>query len=178
MHTPQLDDFIPTKIRTMPGHGMQYELIDGMLLVTPTALPEHQRAVAHLFRRLDRDLPGEYELFTSPLAYRPTKERCLLPDVMVMRRIDVGVLYLDKPPLLVVEVLSPSTRSSDLILKRGLYQDAGVPSYWLFDPAGEELTVLELENSVYVERAKVKGDDTFETTTPYDVCVVPADLVH
>lgn len=162
----------------MPAYGMQYELIDGLLLVTPTPLPEHQRAVAHLFRCLDRDRPNEHEVFTSPLDYRPTKNRCLLPDVVVMRRIDVGVLYLDKPPLLVVEVLSQSTRSSDLILKRGLYQDAGVPSYWLFDPAGEELTVLELENGVYVERARVKGEDTFETTTPYAVRVVPAELVR
>lgn len=158
--------------------GMRYELIDGQMLVTPAPIPLHQTAVLRLCCALESGCPAEYCVFPAPLDYRPTSKRSLQPDVMVVRRQDVGPTYIQKPPLLLVEVLSPSTRSTDLILKRGLYQDAGVPSYWLFDPAAEELTVLELENGVYVERARVKGEDVFEATTPFAVRVVPADLVR
>ncbi|WP_328991789.1 Uma2 family endonuclease [Kribbella sp. NBC_01245] len=177
MHTPPPSDIAPP-IADPAGNGAYYELVDGMRIVTPTPLPEHQRAVAQMFRWLDRNLPAELELFTSPLSYRPTYGRSLLPDLMVLHRTDVGLLYIDKPPLLLVEVVSSVTRSSDLLLKRSLYKEAGVPSYWLFDPAAEELTVLELENDTYVERANVKGQDAFKTTTPYDIRLVPADLVR
>jgi Uma2 family endonuclease len=58
-----------------------------------------------------------------------------------------------------------------------LYEQAGVASYWIFDPAQEELTVLELDGDKYVERAVVTGKDASEAELPFPVRVVPADLV-
>ena len=51
-----------------------------------------------------------------------------------MRREDATGRRLERAPLLVVEVLSPSTRTVDLVLKRRVLEEAGVPSYWLVDP--------------------------------------------
>jgi Uma2 family endonuclease len=58
-----------------------------------------------------------------------------------------------------------------------LYEQAGVASYWIFDPEDEQLTVLELLDGRYVERAVVKGSDAFEPTLPFPVRVVPAELL-
>ncbi|MFC0629066.1 Uma2 family endonuclease [Kribbella deserti] len=179
VQTLEPGDFTLADLDALPDDGKQYELVDGMLMMTPSPIPLHQRAVSQLFRCLDRNLPpDEFELFFAPLDYRPTDRRSLQPDLMLVRRVDVGLTHITKPPLLVIEVLSRATRSKDLVLKRSLYEEAGVPSYWLFDPIGEELTVLELDNGVYVERATVKGEDAFETTTPYDVRIIPAEMVR
>jgi Uma2 family endonuclease len=80
-------------------------------------------------------------------------------------------------PVLVVEVLSPSTRSIDLGTKRLAYEAAGVPAYWLVDPEVPSLTVLELDAGRYVERATVTGDDAFHADFPFAVTVIPARLL-
>ena len=59
-----------------------------------------------------------------------------------------------------------------------MYEEAGVPSYWLVDPAEPSLTVLELEGATYREVATVRGDEPFEATRPFPVSVVPADLIR
>jgi Uma2 family endonuclease len=80
--------------------------------------------------------------------------------------------------LLAVEILSPSTRTTDLILKRDLYERAGVESYWILDPEDAVLTVLELVSGRYVERGVVKDEEVFEAQLPFPVRIVPAELVR
>ncbi len=57
------------------------------------------------------------------------------------------------PPLLVVEVVSPGElqHSRDYIAKRTQYQDIGIPEYWLIDPQRQTVTLLMLQDAVYVE---------------------------
>ena len=101
----------------------------------------------------------------------------LEPDVLVARTADLTPARLEGPPLLAVEVLSPSTRRIDLGTKRLAYEAAGVPAYWLVDPEVPSLTVLELDAGRYVERATVTGEEAFEATFPFAVTVVPARLL-
>ena len=160
-----------------PDDGLRYELLDGMLLVTPAPAPVHQRAAFRVARSLDQVCPADLEVFIAPLDFRPTERRSLQPDVLVSRREDVGTKVIERPPLLVVEVLSPSTRSSDWMLKTQLYAEAGVPSYWLVDPDEPSLTVLELSGAAYVEKAVVLGNEVYDVAAPFGVRVVPAELV-
>jgi Uma2 family endonuclease len=53
-----------------------------------------------------------------------------------------------------------------------------VTSYWIFDPARQELTVLELSAGRYVRQAVVQGDEVFEAKLPYPVRIIPAELVR
>jgi Uma2 family endonuclease len=46
-------------------------------------------------------------------------------------------------PTLVVEVLSPTTRRRDLVQKRALYLDNGIPTLWLFDPDTRSVRVAQ-----------------------------------
>ena len=84
---------------------------------------------------------------------------------------------LEGPPLLAIEVLSPSTRRIDLGSKRLAYEAAGLPAYWLVDPDVPSLTVLELDAGRYVERATVTGEEPFHATFPFSMTVVPARLL-
>lgn len=77
---------------------------------------------------------------------------------------------------LVVEVLSPSNRTTDLVTKRVDYAAAGIPSYWLVDPEVPSVTVLELEGNSYAEAAVVRGDEPYAATEPFAVTVVPSAL--
>ncbi|WP_433023434.1 Uma2 family endonuclease [Kribbella sp. CA-294648] len=120
---------------------MRYELVDGQLLVTPAPLPIHQRVVVQLTVRLEASCPEEFEVFVAPFDFRPASGRSLQPDVLVCRCEDVGPKGVERRPLLLaVEVLSSSTRMTDLLLKRAVYEEAGVGSYWLIDPDQEALT--------------------------------------
>jgi Uma2 family endonuclease len=165
------------ELDALPDDGKQHELVDGLHLVTPSPTRIHQRAVSSLNHLLSRNCPREYEVLVAPMDYRPTPRRSLQPDVMVASRDDPGSAALTAPLLLAVEVLSPSTRMKDLLLKRGVYQESGVASYWILDPDEAVLTVLELADGRYVERAVVKGDDVFEAEVPFAVRVVPSELV-
>jgi Uma2 family endonuclease len=86
----------------------------------------------------------------------------------VVRREDATGRRLDRAPLLVVEVLSPSTRTVDLVLKRRVLEEAGVPSYWLVEPDDGVVTVLELQDGAYREVAR-GPDVTVERPFPVRV---------
>jgi Uma2 family endonuclease len=178
VQTLEPGEFTLADLDALPEDGMQYELVDGTLLVTPAPLPIHQTAVLELAVRLHRGCPDELQVFVAPLDFRPTSRRSLQPDVIVARREDVGPRAIERPLLLSVEILSPATRSKDVLLKRALYEEAGVTSYWIFDPEREELTVLELSAGRYVGQAVVQGDEVFEAKLPYPVRIVPAELVR
>ena len=179
---PATESWSVDDVDALPDDGLRYELVDGSLLVSPAPGPRHQRGVFSVARALAAACPPELEVFVAPLDFRPTRKRSLQPDVLVVRREDVGEGALTVPPLLVVEVLSPSTRVRDLTLKRELYAQSGVASYWLLDPGTDpgaaSLTVLALADGGYAEQARVVGEDELGVDAPFPVAVRPADLVR
>ena len=170
-------EFTTADLELTPDDGMRYELVDGVLLVTPTSSAIDQRALQALSRHMVPACPDHLEVFFGPLEFRPDSRLALIPDLLVVPCQDNGIRWVEEL-LLAVEILAPATLTVDEVLKRKLYQDAGVPSYWIFDPQHTRLTVLELENGSYVERALVSGDQVFEAELPFPVKVVPADLIR
>ncbi|HVM28298.1 MAG TPA: Uma2 family endonuclease [Mycobacteriales bacterium] len=175
---PQSRPLVRADLETMPDDGHRYELLDGVLLVSPAPRRSHQRAVRGLFRVLDQACPEELELLFAPFDVVLADDTVLEPDLLVAPRSQFTERDLPGPPLLAVEVLSASTRRIDLLLKRDRLQSAGVPSYWLVDPDGPSLTALELRDGVYVEAAHVVSDQAWTAERPYGVTVVPAELLR
>ncbi len=165
-------------LASMPDDGHRYELLDGVLLVTPAPSVLHQACVTAIVALLHAARTSEHRVFVAPLDVRLSRFTVLEPDVLVAGKSDVTEARLEGPPLLAVEVLSPSTRRIDLGTKRLAYEAAGVPAYWLVDPDGPTLTVLHLEDGRYVEHANVKGDETYDADFPFPVTVVPARLIE
>lgn len=164
-------------LASMPDDGHRYELLDGTLLVTPAPSFGHQTCVTSLLVLFHAARQPGQTVLVAPFDVRLSRITVLEPDLLVARRSDITPARLEAPPLLAVEVLSPSTRSIDLGAKRLAYEAAGVPAYWLVDPDGPSLTVLELDAGRYVERATVTGDEPFPATFPFAVTVVPARLL-
>lgn len=116
----------------------RYELIDGVIVMSPSPIPPHSEIAAEIigqlrnFRKRTNQIRvfPETDVRLSPvLVYRP--------DVVVYHtdRLPAGKLArLDLPPDLVIEILSPSTKPLDLVSKRGDYQRFGGGEYWVVDP--------------------------------------------
>ncbi|MGE0553882.1 MAG: Uma2 family endonuclease [Gemmatimonadales bacterium] len=126
------------EVLALPDDGARYELFDGELLVSPSPRLLHQRAVILLHQRIDPYVrthrlgwtglaPADLDLHAGQLAQ---------PDLFVAGLVD-GRDPLDWSecgvPLLVAEVLSPSTARYDRLTKRRAFQRAGVPNYWIVD---------------------------------------------
>ncbi|MGH3750929.1 MAG: Uma2 family endonuclease, partial [Micromonosporaceae bacterium] len=127
---------------------------------------------------LDAVCPDEFYVLGAPYSVRPTKTTELQPDVLVGNAEDFTDKLLPTAPVLAVEVLSPSTALSDLTYKKAAYERLGVPSYWVIDPDEPSLIVFELDDDgVYQETAKVAGSEPYQATRPYQVRIVPTELL-
>ena len=162
----------------VPDDGHRYEIVDGSLLVTPSPGYQHQFSVTELLVLLHAAIGPELVVLAAPFDFVVSSNTVLQPDLLVTRRADVGPKGLEHAtPLLVIEILSPSTRLTDLGTKRLAYQAAGVPAYWVVDAEEPSLTVFRLDDDVYREDAKVVGDAVYRTEWPAALEVVPARLV-
>jgi len=156
--------------------GHRYELIDGVLVVTPSPSYEHQDVVLELYSLLRSGCPREMKILVAPFDVALGDDTVMQPDLMVGYRADFTSRALPVAPTLAVEILSPSTRRFDLTLKWSRFEAAGVASYWVIDPLELSLTAWELEDGRYVEVAQVLGDETFVASRPFAVDIVPALL--
>lgn len=158
----------------LPEDGRRHELLDGVLVVTPCPSGFHQRASARLHALLLRAAPPDLEVLAAPLDVALGPDTVVQPDLVVSRRVDLRPAGLEVAPLLVVEILSPRTTSYDLGWKKSLYESAGVPSYWTLDPATRALSVWRLVGRSYQPHARVRGQQSWTATDPFEVTIVPA----
>jgi Uma2 family endonuclease len=161
----------------MPNDGHRYELIDGALLVTPAPGFAHQIVVVNLIVQLKLAMPPELCILPAPFDVVLAPDTIVQPDILLAHRDAFTKRDLPGPPLLAVEVLSPSTRRIDVMLKFSRYEAAGCAAYWVVDPDTPSLIAWEMRDGAYTQVAKVAGDVSARLTTPFDVTVVPTDLI-
>jgi Uma2 family endonuclease len=174
---PVEDDFLADDLAELPDDGNRYELVDGLLLVSPSPTERHQRALGNLYAILRSSAPAHLRVYIAPLDVRFSPHVQVQPDVLVAED-GPARDKLERIPLLCVELLSPGTRRHDLVLKRRAYEREGVRSYWIVDPKRPSLTVLELQDGAYREAARVEGDQPWTAALPYPVTIVPDDLLR
>jgi len=162
----------------MPDDGHRYELIDGILLVSPAPRTAHQRAAAHLFRALDQVISPSSELLFAPVDVVLADDTVLQPDLLIADRDLFTERGLPAAPVLAVEIGSPSSRNVDLLLKKERLERAGCPHYWVVDPGVPSVTAWSLVDGVYRRIAHATGDESFAVTEPFAVVLSPADLVR
>jgi len=164
-------------LETMPDDGHRYELIDGALIVTPAPSWRHQRGVLELAVALRAKCPSDLEILVAPFDVVLAADTVVQPDILVTSRDKFTEKALHGPPLLAIEILSPSTRRIDLLLKRSWYEAAGCASYWLLDPDTEQLTAWELRAGAYELAGEAAGNESVTLTAPFPVTIVPARLL-
>lgn len=135
------------------------EMIDGEIIAMASPSSNHQRISGALFAQLYNYLEGKKcEVFAAPFDVRPFERDGDSPkDVTTVLQPDISVVC-DRSktdnrgckgtPDMVIEILSPSTRRHDRLVKLNLYQKAGVREYWIVSPEEQTVEVLLLENGI------------------------------
>ena len=134
-------DQVRALIDQSPTHWPRYELMRGELIVTPAPGGVHQVAVARihalLIEYLGREPVGV--ALASPADIQLHPDTIAQPDIFVVPRKpksdpDHQFTWADISSLLLsVEVISPSSITTDRVEKRDYYMSAGVPDYWVVD---------------------------------------------
>ena len=147
-------------VRALPDDGNRYETVHGELLVTPAPRLLHQEVVMRLAVALRASTAGSGigHVLASPADISWGPDTLVQPDVFVVpleeaRTMDWTRL---KTLLLAIEVLSPSSSRADRFTKRRLYQEVGVPAYWIVDADDRTIEVWTPEVAFpTVERERV-----------------------
>ena len=123
--------------------GYRYELIEGVVEVTPVPDTPHERVVMHLvglFERYRAEHPEQVNFVAcrGRLVQREPAETCPEPDICVYRGYPlhrVRVNWEEVQPIVVVEVLSPDSPAKDIARNRRVYLGfEGIQEYWIIDP--------------------------------------------
>lgn len=163
----------------------RYELLKGEVLVTPAPSTRHQIAVGELYLALRSACPKGMRVLFAPYDVAlpvPDDDILVQPDLLVAPVAEFEEHALERAPLLVVEVLSPTTWHRDLGSKRDAYAGAGVEHYWVLAPKVPALTVYRLgpggTQEGYREVTHVEGEQVARLTSPFDVELSPVHLVR
>ena len=137
-------DRLPEDVRT--------ELIDGVIYYMSAPTIAHQNIAGYVYAKLFHHITGKGGScmpVISPVDVeldRDDKTR-VQPDVLIVcDRSKVINRCVYGAPDFVLEVLSPSTRKKDMIIKLNKYLNAGVREYWMIDPDKKKLFVYRLED--------------------------------
>ena len=166
-----------------PDDKLKLELDDGALYIMPRPRLTHQSAQGALYYhfvtyfRGFAEPPGEvfFEVIVALPAELP---RLFAPDLSIVLHGSEAVLgdrMIEGAPDIAVEILS-SDRNRDLVRKRQVYEDAGIPEYWIIDEPHQAAWQLELRDGHYVERAALTTADTLTTPRLPGLDILLADV--
>lgn len=136
MRMPARHYWTAADVLALPEDGNRYEVVHGELLVSPSPRLWHQIVVLRLSHEIEAYLarhPVAVGAAGGDLSW--SDDSLVVPDLVVLSVAEARTLSWAevKRPLLLIEVLSPSNARQDRFTKRRLYQEVGVPLYWLVD---------------------------------------------
>ena len=128
-----------------------WELIEGIpYAMSPAPTPIHQIVGGNLyalFKRKLKDNGCNCKPF-PPIDWKIGDDTIVQPDMLIVCG-SIGKKFLDFPPVLLVEVLSPATASKDRGEKMELYQQQEVPYYLIVDPQFKKIEIYQFINGRY-----------------------------
>jgi len=157
---------------------MTVQLIEGELIVSPSPGLAHQIVHSRLFGILIAAASAQQIVLSAPLDVRVGENTVVQPDLMVIHDVDRHGSEVTEPPVLAVEILSPSSRRTDLVRKPEVLGRFGVEHYWVVDPVNPAIRAFQLVGDTYQSGHVVQGLDIFETQGPFPVSFRPAHLAR
>ena len=161
------------------GTDRRYELVSGELIPMSLGIGQHGEIADFLnnefrdeIKRMNQSWVSKQMVvgIRSPRGGRLDTSR--IPDVMILPLVQWRTLqtreavieFNESPPLLVVEVVSESTKTVDYKAKRNEYGILGIPEYWIVDPLLAKVTIFTL-NEEWYEPVEFEGVDLIESIT-------------
>jgi Uma2 family endonuclease len=175
MRLPDANGYTTADLHALPDDGRRWELIDGSLIVSPSATFDHNIIARWIAQILEDACPDGDRIVGTDQSATIDDHNEPRPDVVV-----ASSAFLQSSPFpvtgadLVVEVVSPTSVLRDTETKRALYARAGVPAYWIVVPDVHEPTIalaeLLLDESEHRYRFVTHyTTDVFETKVPWPV---------
>jgi Uma2 family endonuclease len=160
----------------LPDDGQRYEIVNGVLVMTPAPSPEHQSIVVGIvsYLQIHVKFAGLGRVFTSPIDVDLGQKNVFQPDVVVVLNEHLDRIQAKKiigAPDLVVEIASPGTAVFDRLVKYEVYARAGVAEYWIVKPASRAVEVLALEDGKYRSLGVFQGLETLPSRIVPDLPV-------
>jgi len=148
-----------------PDDGWKYEIINGVLYMSPAPTPKHQDVISELLI-LMRLYAKQHNLGKVLIAAcdvkLPGQDVPFEPDIIFVRQANrhiIGPKRIDGVPDLVVEVLSPSNAHYDRKTKFNIYQQEGISEYWMVDYHAETIEIFILVEGTYHLMGKYSSTD-------------------
>jgi len=149
----------------LPEDGIYYQLIDGVVFVSPSPSLKHQRISGEILVQLsnfliDHPISTAVMEMDVHLGQGPTGQDLVYrPDVLFIKeeRVPKGEDHPAGAPDLVVEVISPHSHSMDTRTKKDDYQRCGVREYWIVNPQEASFTFYRLQEGRF-NAVKESGD--------------------
>jgi len=169
------DDLLRT-----PEDNVRREIFAGVLHVSPSGTPRHQRIVGRIFVAFDAFARANGgEAFAAPLDVVFDRVNTAQPDVFYIApdRLEiVGPRAIVGPPSLTVEVLAPTNSRHDTVIKMAMYARFGVPEYWIVDPEAERIEQFwDASGDCYCRRATYAGSERLNAATQDGLALAPAE---
>jgi len=140
------------------------ELLEGEIAMVPSPGRKHQKVSGEIFNSLfERVENGELGEVYYEFDVKFDEENVLRPDIVFVSKERLDIIkdnWIEGAPDMVVEVLSPTSATRDLIVKRDVYERFGVREYWVVDPVNEEVFVFALREKRYILRCHGKKCDS------------------
>jgi Uma2 family endonuclease len=139
---PSADGYTTADLHALPDDGRRWELIDGSLILSPSATINHNTIALWIANALWDSNPSDDHVIGLDQSANVDQHNEPRPDVVV-----APARFWEQSPFpisesrLVVEVISPTSVLRDTETKRALYARAGVPAYWIVVPAADEPTI-------------------------------------
>lgn len=159
--------------------GVHYELVDGSLVALTAPSVAHQGALFALHLLLSAGVPAASRVVQNVGVVLAADQRAV-PDLVVAHVPDrVATNISAGDVVLVAEVVSTSTRSTDRYAKHGLYAQAGIPCYLRVELDPPQVVAYRLgADGVYEEAGRAGSGETLTLTEPFPISVDPATLVR
>jgi len=157
----------------------RYELIDGVVTMTPSPAFDHQNTIAEIVTQFGIFLRGNRLGRVAVVFDVKVRDDVVhQPDVAYFRESKArqSRAKVKVAPDIVVEIVSPDSWERDHVTKRANYEAAGVGEYWIIDPERNAFTFLVLEGGAYreVEAASDRYASTILPGFELDLALVRA----
>jgi len=159
----------------LPEDRRRIELLDGSLLVSPSAGGRHQWLSSQLWLAMSRAVPDGLQVLEA-INVRVAPGKILIPDLAVVTNPgDDLTVWQPTGVVMIVEITSPGSVAFDRAIKPELYARAGIPRYLRIEltRAAPEGAVYRLEHGRYVEVGRAFPGEMLRLTEPF---AIEADL--
>jgi len=169
---PQRSEWTVDDLDELPP-DLPYELINGRLVVAPSAVPAHQDLAIELALALRASFPPEYMISTDQ-SLRVNRHNEPRPDVVAVTIDNYGRSPVPvEDAVIAIEVISPTSQFRDMVEKADIYASAGIATYWIVDQSRPDIQLTEMVLDRPRRRYVLGGSTTgvFSVSEPWPVTI-------